>query len=69
MMYRCCLCAPDTIREGRIPEGGGIPQCAECRAETYWALRQPKLPCVVTPAEQAYLNAVGLAMLAQVIAG
>ena len=42
-MIRCCLCAPDQIREGRIRNGGGVPLCARCLAETYWRSRQPAL--------------------------
>jgi hypothetical protein len=66
MIYCCSLCAPDKIREGRIPEGGGIPQCAEHRAEIYWRSRQPNPSRVVTwppSPEEAYQTAMALALL------
>jgi hypothetical protein len=48
MIYRCCLCDPaDKIREGRIPNGCGVPLCAEHRAQTYWRSRQPA-PAIAT---------------------
>ena len=48
MTYRCCLCdAVDKIREGWIPDGGGVPLCAEHRAQTYWRSRQPPRPSAI----------------------
>jgi hypothetical protein len=40
-MIRCCLCAPDQIREGRIRDGGAVPLCAEHHAQGFWRARQP----------------------------
>jgi hypothetical protein len=38
----CCLChAEDRHREGRIPNDGGIPVCAEHHAQIYWQSRKP----------------------------
>jgi hypothetical protein len=63
----CCLChAVGEFREGRIPNGGGFPQCARHRADSAWRPRQPQPPCVVTwppSPEQAYQNAMALAAL------
>lgn len=45
----CALCfAISETREGNIPDGGGIPLCAEHRARTYWQSRRPPAPVVVT---------------------
>ena len=63
MTYRCCLCDPaGKVREGRIPDGGGVPLCAEHRAQTYWSSRQPKLSTTnarpMSVVEQAFAYAM-----------
>ena len=66
MTYRCCLCnAVDKIREGWIPDSGGVPLCAEHRAQTYWRSRQPAAPrSELSMIEQTYQNAMTLAAIA-----
>jgi hypothetical protein len=67
MIYCCCLCAPDKIREGRIRAGYGVPLCAEHHSRVVWRAREPESPRVVTwppSPEEAYQNASALAAFA-----
>jgi hypothetical protein len=61
MTYRCCLCAPDKTREGRIRDGYGVPVCPEHFAQGYWRSRQPRPSSDARPmsvVEQAFAHAM-----------
>jgi hypothetical protein len=54
-MHRCCLChAIGEHRVGHIAEGGGVPLCAEHRAQCNERARKPAAPQIVTLGSPSY---------------